>query len=111
MKVKETALHSALRSRIKTLDLRMAVLKRRMLAAGRAHRISSLAEAEDLQLRHQHLAAKLHLIDREGPGLRQDATAELGLLADDYEGLLDRLMASTEDHFAASQLKAKNLDA
>jgi hypothetical protein len=52
MKTKKTAPHSALRSRIKTLGVRTVALKRQMLAAGASHRISRLAQAADLELRH-----------------------------------------------------------
>ena len=111
MKTKETALYSALRSRIKTLGVRTAALRRRMLAAGDFHSVSWLAQAEDLQQRHQHLTAELHLLDRKGPGVLQESKAALSLLADDYEGLLDSLMFSTEEHFAAGQPKVKHIDA
>lgn len=74
MKAKQKALHSDLRSRIKTLSVRTAALKRKMLAAGGSHRISRLAQAED------------------------------------YEGLLDSLMASTEAHHGVDQNMLKHVD-
>jgi hypothetical protein len=110
MKTKKTAPHSALRSRIKTLGVRTVALKRQMLAAGASHRISRLAQAADLELRHKRLAAELHLLDLEGPGVLQDAKAALSLLADDYEGLLDSLMVSTEAHYAAGQNMSENIE-
>jgi len=110
MEAKQTALHIALRNRIKTLDVRSAELKRIMLAAGPAHRISRLAQSEDLDRRHQHLAAELRRLAGQGPGILQDARAALSLLADDYEGLLDSLMASTEAHYRASQNRLKHVE-
>jgi hypothetical protein len=109
MKTKETAVHAALRGRIKILGVRAAALQRSMLAAGGSHRISRLAQAEDLEQRHAHLAETLQQLDRAGPGFLQEAKAALELLADDYEGLLDGLMASTEAHYAADQKRVKHV--
>ena len=101
--MKGTDQHSALQMRIKTLGGRINALKETMRKATEAKRIEKLGELDELERRHKHLAERLHQIDREGSGIRQDADAELSLMADDLDGVLDSFMFSVEEHYVAGE--------
>jgi hypothetical protein len=66
-------------------------------------KVAKLGELHELERRHEQLKERLHKLDREGPGIRQDVNAELSLLADNIQGGLDSLMFSTEAHYAADE--------
>lgn len=104
MKTKELTPHSALKSRIRTLGMRTAALRRKMSVMKDPTKISRLGELNELEKRHKHLEERLREIDAQGPGFRQDVHAELTLLADNFEGMLDSFMFSTEAHYFADQL-------
>ena len=101
--MKGTDEHSALHMRIKTLSRRIKVLKETMRKAPEEKRIAKFGELDELERRHKHLAERLHQIDREGSGIRRGADAELSLMADDLDGMLDSFMFSIEEHYVAGE--------
>ena len=101
--MKGTDQHSALQMRVKTLGLRINALKQTMRKVTEAKRIEKLGELDELERRHKHLEERLHQIGREGSGMRQDADAELSLMADDLDGVLDSFMFSIEEHYVAGE--------
>jgi predicted nucleic acid-binding Zn-ribbon protein len=99
----ETGLHSALSLRVEALGRRIAALKTTMGDATDAKRIGALGELQALEQRHHHLGERLRQISHDGAGFRQDASAELSLLADSIQGGLDHIMFSIDAHYAADE--------
>ncbi len=88
---------------IKTQGVCIAVLKTMMNQASDSKKAAKFGELHELERRHEQLKERLHKLDREGPGIRQDVNAERSLLAENIQGGLDSLMFSTEAHCAADE--------
>ena len=99
----DAGMYLTLKMRIKTLGVRITVLKTMMNQATDSKKVAKLRELHELERRHEQLKERLHNLNREGPGIRQDVNAELSLLADNIQGGLDSLMFSTEAHYAADE--------
>jgi predicted nucleic acid-binding Zn-ribbon protein len=85
----EHGLHRGLELRLEALAARIAALRQKMSRAKGAEKIEAFGEVDELDRRYAGLAERLRALDSEGPGLRQNAAAEVEKLADDLSGALE----------------------
>lgn len=98
-----TNLDSALETRVKTLGLRIATLKRTMHEDVDSARIQKLGELHELERRNKDLEGQLHQIGLKGSGIWDDANANLRLLADNIQGGIDSILLSIDAHYSADK--------
>lgn len=87
--MEEQGLHRGLELRLEALAERIATLRWKMLQAKGAEKIADASEIDELERRYEILAGRLRALNREGPGFRQDAKAELEKVADDLSGTVE----------------------
>jgi uncharacterized protein with von Willebrand factor type A (vWA) domain len=94
-----TTLHPGLELRIEMLAKRIVTLRKKAARKGDLERLDDLATIERLDRRHRLLVEQLHRLDAEGPGLWQDAKAEIAKLVDDICASIEESMMRL-DHSA-----------
>ena len=94
-----TTLHPGLELRIEMLAKRIVTLRKKAARKGDLERLDDLATIEQLDRRHSLLVEQLHRLDAEGPGLWQDAKAEIAKLVDDICASIEESMMRL-DHSA-----------
>lgn len=82
-------LHRGLEARLAALADRIAALRQKMSVETSSEKIAELAEVAELERRHKALADQLKALNREGPGFRQNAKAELEKVVDDLSGIVE----------------------
>lgn len=87
--MERTGLHPGLEARLAELVTRIAELKRKLNHTEGIAKVETAEEVEHLEQRYEYLEDRLRALDREGPGVRQDATAEFEKLADDLGGMVE----------------------
>jgi predicted nucleic acid-binding Zn-ribbon protein len=88
-----SGLHQGLELRLEALAERIAALRRKLGAAQGKEKVEDFGEIAELERRYATLAERLQALNREGPGFRQDAKAELEKVADDLSGTIEDLMS------------------
>jgi predicted nucleic acid-binding Zn-ribbon protein len=88
-----TGLHRDLELRLEALAERIAALRRKLRRAKGREKVEEFGEIAELEDRYATLAERLQALDREGPGFRQDAKAELEKVADDLSGTVEDFMS------------------
>jgi hypothetical protein len=81
------------------LAKRIVTLRKKAARKGDLERLDDLATIERLDRRHSLLVEQLHRLDAEGPGLWQDAKAEIAKLVDDICASIEESMMRL-DHSA-----------
>jgi len=90
-------LHPGLELRIEMLAKRIVTLRKKAARKGDLERLDDLATIERLERRHRLLAEQLHRLNAEGPGLWQDAKAEVAKLVDDICASVEESMMRLDD--------------
>ena len=90
-------LHPGLELRIEMLAKRIVTLRKKAARKGDLERLDDLATIERLDRRYQLLVDQLHRLDAEGPGLWQDAKAEVAKLVDDICASIEESMMRLDD--------------
>lgn len=92
-------LHWGLELRLEALANRIAALRDKMANAEGAEKIEEMGEVQELEARHRALTERLQALDREGPGFRQNAKAELEKIADDLSGTVEDFITWVDSSF------------
>lgn len=92
-----TSYHPALKQRLTELKRSIGELKGKIAAARGLQKIEDVGDIEDLEQRHQELAARLDNLDREGRGWAQNVKAELDLMADDLTASIERCITGADN--------------
>lgn len=103
----EHGLHRGLELRLEGLAERIATLRRKMIQATGAEKIADAAEIDELERRYKTLAERLQALNREGPGFRQDAKAELEKVADDLSGALEDFVMRIDSDYRHGQSRVR----
>jgi archaellum component FlaC len=100
-------LHRGLELRLKALARRIAALRRATTKTKGAQKIEEFGEIEELERRYEALDKRLHALNREGPGFRQDVKAELEKLADDLSGTLEDFTMWVDSNYQGHRPKIR----
>lgn len=84
-----TGLHRGLEQRLTALGDRIAALRQKMSQAKGRGKVEEFAEIGELERRYKTLGDRLHGLNREGAGFRQDAKAEIEKIADDLTAMVE----------------------
>jgi predicted nucleic acid-binding Zn-ribbon protein len=94
-------LHPTLELRLEALAQRIRSLREKMKRAQGSEQIEDLADIQQLERRYEILAQRLQALDNKGPGVRQDAEAELERLTDDLSAVIEDFGMRIDSHYAA----------
>jgi hypothetical protein len=103
----EHDLHPGLERRLAALAERIAKLRASMNHASGATKIEAFGEQQELETRYRHLSERLAALNREGPGFRQNLTAEWQKLADDLTGNIENFTLRVDSGFSADRRPKK----
>ncbi len=101
--MEKTGLHPGLETRLTALAARIAQLRQKMSQAKGIEKIEEFGQIEELERRYKALEDRLRMLNREGPGFRQDMKAEIEKVTDDLTGTVQDFMTWIDSGYHPGQ--------